>query len=108
MGNVVHPGLGLISLVLLHKTQEAGIMHARLFLNKVRHPEEERHRRFSPNENHSTRIFDEVNSEGHTMSPPLLPQGLRFNADAYEEVLQIIDVKPWTDMAAKGGRSCVF
>ncbi|VUZ57030.1 unnamed protein product, partial [Hymenolepis diminuta] len=50
-------------------------MHARLLLNKVRHPEEERRCWFTRNENHSTRIFNEVNREGHTMSPPYLLQG---------------------------------
>ncbi|KAM3173945.1 hypothetical protein ACTXT7_011529 [Hymenolepis weldensis] len=52
-----------------------------------------------------------VSSEGHIITPPLLPQGLRVSGDAnaYVGTLQTIVVKsPWIDNVANGGRPHVF
>ncbi|KAM3181028.1 hypothetical protein ACTXT7_015151 [Hymenolepis weldensis] len=45
--------------------------------------------------------------EGHIMSPPFFPHGLRVNAsaDAYMETLQTVVAKPsWRDSVANGRR----
>ncbi|KAM3176032.1 hypothetical protein ACTXT7_007300 [Hymenolepis weldensis] len=58
------------------------------------------------------RKFIRINGmrEGHIMTPPALPQGLRVNADAvaHVETIQTFVGKPsWIDNVASGGKPCI-
>ncbi|KAM3182913.1 hypothetical protein ACTXT7_011397 [Hymenolepis weldensis] len=52
-------------------------------------------------------LFGVVRREGHIVTPPFFPQGLRVNADtdAYVKALQTIVKPPWIDTVVNGKKT---